>query len=329
MSQGALSVVNLLALLGIDVSLLENVVCLRIGQRCHRAAFPNTAEGRQALIQWALKLASEGLLAAVEATSNYHKELVQDFRDAGLSCLVLNPRQVRDLAKGLGIACKTDRVDAEIITQVLEVPKLRSQVLRSREHDDLRDISREIQALTDTCVDTQHRLNTPARCQIAKTADANLVKFLKQQMRELEQQWMRLLAECPELKERYEDQVSIDRIGPKTARVVVSELAGDLSTFRTKQVAHYMGVSPDTKQTGQQKPTGRIGGGNVFLRKAFFMPALTACSKDPECKDLYARMRAKGKTHKQALVAVMHKLIRRSAAVMIRRSPWRPRLDMS
>jgi transposase len=315
--------------LGIDVSLLENVVCLRIGERCLKAAFPNTPEGHQALIRWACERAPKGLLAAVEATSNYHKELVQAFRDAGLSCLVLNPRQVRDLAKGLGVMCKTDAVDAEMITRALDVPKLRSQALRSREHDDLRDISREIQALTDTCVSTQHRLKTPARCEVARNADAQLVEFLKQQIRKLEQQWKKLLDEIPELKQRYEDQVGIDRIGPKTARVVVSELAADMSTYSRKQVARYAGITPNTKQTGQQKPTGHIEGGNAYIRKAFYMPAVTASSKDPDCKDLYARQRAKGRTHKQAITAVMHKLIRRSAAVMIRRSPWRRSLDIT
>lgn len=98
------------AFLGIDVAMRMLVACLLVGEREHSASFPNTADGHAALLDWALfRVDGAPLRAAVEATGNYHKEIVRYFAEHGHLCLVLNPKQVRDLASGMGITCKTDK----------------------------------------------------------------------------------------------------------------------------------------------------------------------------------------------------------------------------
>lgn len=314
---------TLLAFLGIDVAMLSLVACLRVSGKTYAGTFPNTAQGHAELLSWALNNAGECTLrAGVEATGSYHKELVRYITDQGYSCLVLNPRQVRNLAKGLGISCKTDKADAEIIAQVLQVPNVKCQAQRSKLHDDLRDISRQIQAFTDLCSDTKHRLHAPSRCKTAKASDAALVEFCKKQILKLEKAWIKLLDKHTILKEKYEHQLSLPRVGPKTARVTISELPENSSALTVKQIARYSGTTPCLNESGQRSQRAFISDGNVHLRKAFFMPALSACTFDTDCKDLYARLRAKGRTHKLAVTAVMHKLIRRSAAVHIRHAGW-------
>lgn len=307
------------ASLGIDVAMRTLVACLLVGEKEHSANFPNTGEGHAALLDWAVCQAGETpLMAAVEATGSYHKELVRYFAQEGRHCLVLNPSQVRDLASGMGISCKTDKADARVIAQVLQCPNVRSQKERSRLHDDLRDISRQIQHLTDVCSDTMHRLGAPARCQTAKDSDAALIDFCKKQIKDLEKAWLELLKQNQRLKEKYEHQLTLPRIGPKTARVAVSELPEDSSGLTVKQISRYMGVTPCLKESGETSEHAFIRGGNPYLRKAFYMPAFSACYRDEDCKKLYQRLTVKGRSHKLAVTAVMHKLIRRSAAVHIR-----------
>lgn len=321
---------RLLALLGIDVSKKSLMVCLMVEEKTYRSKFDNSAEGHAELLAWASSKA-EGLTirAAVEATGSHHKELVRYLQKKGQTCLVLNPRQARDLAKGLGISSKTDKVDAQVIAQMLEVSKVKSQVPRSKLHEDLRDISRQVQEVTDLLARTKNRLKTPARCKVAKDSDEALIRFYSTQIRKLEAKWLALLKSSETLKAKYEHQLSIPGIGPKTARVVVSELPEDLEGFSSKQVACYAGLTPWTRESGSLKEAAHIHGGNSHLRKGFFMPSMCASWRLPEFKDFYARLRSKGRTHKQAITAVMHKFIRRSAAVHIRHQPWLPILDKS
>jgi len=59
----------------------------------------------------------ETCLVVVEATGGYERLLVADLLDAGHLVAVVNPRQVRNFAKALGILAKTDRIDAAVIAR--------------------------------------------------------------------------------------------------------------------------------------------------------------------------------------------------------------------
>ncbi|MGI9573258.1 transposase, partial [Alloalcanivorax xenomutans] len=55
---------------------------------------------------------------------------------------------------------------------------------------------------------------------------------------------------------------------------------------------------------------GRISkAGNVYLRSALYMPALSAVRYDPNAKAFYEALVARGKKKIQALVAVMRKYL--------------------
>ncbi len=56
--------------------------------------------------------------------------------------------------------------------------------------------------------------------------------------------------------------------------------------------------------------------GNAELRACLYMAARSARRFNLACKDLYERLRARGKGYKQAMVAVMNKLIRQIFAVL-------------
>ena len=53
----------------------------------------------------------------IEATGGYQSRVVAALVAAGHQVAVVNPRQVRDFARGLGILAKTDRLDARVIAR--------------------------------------------------------------------------------------------------------------------------------------------------------------------------------------------------------------------
>ena len=67
-----------------------------------------------------------GTRVGVEATGSYHQLVADLAHAAGLTVYVLNPRDMKKYAEGVGRRGKTDRVDAEMIARFV-----------AREHDQL------------------------------------------------------------------------------------------------------------------------------------------------------------------------------------------------
>jgi len=64
-----------------------------------------------------LQKKKRSLMVVMEATGGYEKLLVNQLALHDLKAAVVNPRRVRDFAKGVGIDAKTDPIDAKIISK--------------------------------------------------------------------------------------------------------------------------------------------------------------------------------------------------------------------
>ena len=81
----------------------------------HALSVANAPAGFASLIQELPPAASARIV--VEATGGYERALVTALVEAGYRVAVVNPRQVRDFAKALGILAKTDRIDACVLAR--------------------------------------------------------------------------------------------------------------------------------------------------------------------------------------------------------------------
>jgi transposase len=89
-------------------------------------------------------------------------------------------------------------------------------------------------------------------------------------------------------------------------------------THSHRQLISFAGLSPTEYSSGtsiQGKPRICKRGGKP-LRDVLYMCAMNAMKTNPACKALYERLRAKGKTGKQGLIAVCNKLLKQVFAVM-------------
>lgn len=119
---------------------------------------------------------------------------------------------------------------------------------------------------------------------------------------------------------------TIDGIGETTAAKIVGEL-GDPSHFRDAgALASYVGVVPATKHSGKSQPlrAGISNLGSARLRRALWMPTLTAVRRNPWLRAYYERLLARGKLPKVALVAAMRKLLTAVYSVAKNRRPFVP-----
>jgi transposase len=132
-----------------------------------------------------------------------------------------------------------------------------------------------------------------------------------------------LMAADPGLARKAEIIASIPGTAAKTAASILAEMP-EIGTMAAGQAASVTGTAPMTRESGRWRGQAHIRGGRAALRRALYMPALSAVRCNPDLKAVYDRLRAKGKPAKLALVAVMRKLIILANALIRDDRTWTP-----
>ena len=97
--------------------------------------FTNSSEGIADLVKGLV--ASAASLVVSEATGGYEMAMVVSLQQAGIAVAVVNPRQVRDLARAQGKLAKTDAIDARSIAMFAALMKPRPLPVISENSGDL------------------------------------------------------------------------------------------------------------------------------------------------------------------------------------------------
>jgi len=148
-----------------------------------------------------------------------------------------------------------------------------------------------------------------ALCGAINQAHPQQVCFLVEQIGAWSVQLSSLEAHLHALLPQAERLASIKGVGLRTALIVFARLP-----FRqlasAKQAAAHVGLHPPRFESNQRAWTRLSKQGDAIARTALYRVALPAITHNPRCASFYQQLRANGKTHKQALCAVAHKLIR-------------------
>jgi transposase len=118
---------------------------------------------------------------------------------------------------------------------------------------------------------------------------------------------------------------TIKGVGEIVATNVLIQTGGMETFTDVKQVIKFAGLAPSERQSGTSlHQKGIIKGGNGSLRKILYLAAWSASRFNPACKELYLRLREKGKPRMLALIAVAHKLLRQIWGVLKSNTPFDP-----
>jgi len=80
----------------------------------------NTTDGMEKLLSKLKGYEKDKILCGMEASSNYWENIYSYLKEHGISCLLLNPYQVKKYRQALGLKIKTDSIDAESIAVLLK-----------------------------------------------------------------------------------------------------------------------------------------------------------------------------------------------------------------
>lgn len=116
--------------------------------------------------------------------------------------------------------------------------------------------------------------------------------------------------------------VSLPGMGAALTAELLAE-AGDLSRFPTAdRLAAAAGLAPVLRQSGKARSIRRAAGGNKALKRVFYQSAFCALKADPASKAYYARKRAEGKRHHQALICLARRRVDVLHAILKTRQPY-------
>jgi transposase len=308
---------------------LESITCVGIDaaqdwldveiQRPHskRRRFPNTVEGIALLRQ---DLGEGSYVIAIESSGRYEALARHELQAAGYEVRMKNPRQMRRLVEGLGVQAKTDGIDARMLCETAELG--RSNEPRSKEREALGDLSRTIECLKKERSRHLKRMKVPGFSKIAIRSLRAMVKATDAQLEKLEKEFVKLVKKSG-FARRYELLLSVPGVGPALARILVCELPEKLEDWSLRQISSYAGVAAIDDSSGKTRSAVRVPSHcNTHLKGGLYMPAISLVATRQWAKAKYRRLREKGRSHQQAIIAVMHKQLVYALAVLKRGSPW-------
>jgi transposase len=257
----------------------------------------------------------------VEATGGYEVPLIVALREARLPVALVNPRQVRDYARALGILAKTDRIDAGVLARFahdIQPPVRDFPDENGRKLDALVSRRRQLLELRTAELNRRHQANLP---EIQRSIDS-VVELLSRQLAEIDGQLARAIQASDTW--RVKDQIlqSVKGVGPTTSHALLAELP-ELGRLNRRQIASLVGVAPFNCDSGRLHKPRSIRGGRASVRCTLYMAAFNAVRCNPRLRSFYERLRQAGKTFKVAITACMRKLLTTLNALLRDLTPWR------
>lgn len=275
----------------------------------------NDPEGIQRLLAILPPEASFNL----EASGGYEREVKKALQESGRKVKVHNPRRIRRFADVQGYSAKTDRLDAKVLSQA---DNLKASSGKDEEQEHLCDLSRYIQKLKERLAADRKTLKKSRLSPVVARHLKRQIAGYEKEIQSLEKEYVEKV-KASSRASGYKMLLSVPCIGPVLARILSAELPKDFTGWDKRKIAAYAGLAPMDNASGSRTKTSRLArNANMHIKGGLYMPARAAAQKQPWAKDLYARLMARGKTTRQAIVAVMRQLLIRGFVVMRRGSAW-------
>lgn len=266
---------------------------------------PNTARGIAQLLRW---IGAEPVARIVyEPTNRYHRALEARLAAVGLPLAPVNPLKARRFAQALGLQAKTDKIDARMLAEMglRLTPGLQVPSPKNLQH--LKDLVAARRALVADRVADGNRTGGHSLALLQRLARRRRAA-IEADITRIEAAIAALIAADPALAEKARLLQSLPGIAALTAATLLAE-APELGQLEARQITALAGLAPVTRESGTWRGKATIQGGRRHLRRALYMPTLTAIRRNRDLAALFTRLRTAGKPPKLALVAAMRKLL--------------------
>ena len=242
-----------------------------------------------------------------EASGGYERELVAYLHSHQILLSLVNPRQVRHLARATGKLAKTDKLDAAMLAEFGARCHPVPTVPPDAAWQQLRHWVDHRQHLVDDLTREKNysaHLTEPKLRKLALT----LQRLLQTQIEAIEDQIKVLLKEQPHLGQLVKRLCAVQGVALITAVNLLASLP-ELGSLSKRQAAALAGLAPINCDSGQYRGQRHIAAGRHSVRRALYMAAVCASRLNPVLTPFYQHLRARGKSFKVAITATMRKLL--------------------
>jgi hypothetical protein len=207
--------------------------------------------------------AREGARVVFEATGGYDRPLAAALAAAGVAYAKVNPAQARQFARAIGVAAKTDRVDAGVLAEMgarLELAPAMPVTPARRELQALATRRRQLVGMRKQELTRSQQTQDP----LAGASIARAIAFFDCEIKELDDRIAAAVAAEPELAEPARRLRTMPGVGPVIAAGLLAELP-ELGHLDRRAIAALAGLSPVADDSGHRRGRRRrscCGGGD-------------------------------------------------------------------
>jgi len=301
--------------IGIDVSKdILDISCLE-STNLKYLKYDNTTLGLNKMIEYFNK-SKKKIYVGLEATSIYHKLAADYLSVAGYNVYELNPYTVFNYKKYKRTYAKTDKIDSLSIVQYLKenYEELPLYTVKTEDEKKLYVILTRINQLNKMKI---QEINHKESSLLVDKDTQKHIDFLDKKIKELKKKLNEIikLKKNKVLKEKINIISKVPGIGFYTAVVILINMS-ELGKMNRNQVVSLSGMAPFAEDSGKKRGKRRIRGGRKRVRDSLYMPSLTAIRINAHFREVYDRLKQKGKIHNVIRIVIMKKMLIQANTLM-------------
>jgi transposase len=258
----------------------------------------------------------------MEATGGLERLAAQRLSQAGLTVHVINPRRIANWRRVVARHAKTDRIDALLIAEFAATIPLEPARAATRQQMTLRDLAARREQIVRTKAATkkqQLRATEPA----VQASLKRQLAFCTDELQEIEAEMEDICKADNTLLRQCELLESIKGVGRISALLILAELP-EIAYLPPKKLASLVGVAPHPDHSGKKTAKARIQGGRTRIRSKCYILAHNAIRFNPGLREYAERLKQRGKSRREIVIACINKLLHLAHAILQRGTPWKP-----
>lgn len=256
----------------------------------------------------------------LEPTGSYSDKVLEILSALDHHVYLVGTRMFNSYCQFLGIGNKNDQQAARTLAHIGSVAELPRYEVPSK----VIKVRKKLFSALEGLEKDQQRFKNRIHAEEQYLQSNELIMACFRECLELVEQKIRLIEkQLNELKDEEFKRLSrlaqtVVGIGQVNAELIVTLTNGFKNFESPKQAVKFCGFAPRSHKSGSSVNIKKRASkqANTNLRRALFMAALSAIRFNSACKELYTRLRARGKGHFHAMNAVMAKLVRQLFAVI-------------
>lgn len=289
----------------------QNIICK--GTR----KFPNTPQGFISFIEWVEKKVKvdKQINYTMESTGVYYEHLACFLFNSDRLVHVVLPNKAKKFSESLDNKSKTDKLDAKVLGRMGVERKLKLWNPGSKIYQSLKQLTRERETLQNDSTRVKNRIHAERHSAFSETIvferlEASLA-FMNKQIKEVEKDIRATIKRDKDINRKViQIEESTPGIAITTIAVIIAETFGFAAFQNMKQLTSFAGYDIVHKESGNFKGKTRISKkGNSHIRRALFMPSLSAITHNKTLSKFYENLNQRKNNGLISGTAVQRKLL--------------------